>query len=171
MIQRFFQSCWVVDDIHDAMRRWHETTGTGPFFYMEGQDILDHRYRGEAMGTLNFSVAFGYSGSHQIELIQQNEAKPSAYRDSYAAGSEGFHHLGACPDDYDAALDGYRRQGLAVAQEGVFADQRFCYIDTRATLGWMVELMEQSPASLEFARMAEQAARTWDGTDPYRKIL
>ena len=29
----FMQMAWVVNDIEAAMRRWHENSGVGPFFY------------------------------------------------------------------------------------------------------------------------------------------
>lgn len=166
----FFQFCWVVKDLHAAMRQWHETTGTGPFFYVERPAVENYRYRGRSSPAPAFSAAWANSGHSQIELLQQHDDFPSAYTDSLGLGGAGFHHVGTVPKDYDAELARYESQGVEVAHSATFVGQRYCYVDTRATVGWMIELMDINPETKDFYQLIEATAATWDGSDPYRKI-
>lgn len=168
--RQFFQLCWVVNDLQRAMRQWHETTGIGPFFYVENLKMSDHVYRGRRPGEVEFSVAFANTGPTQIELIVQHNDVSSAFTDSFGLRGSGFHHSGTRPKDYDAELEHYVSQGIAVAHAGTFNGQRFCYLDTRERLGWMVELMELNQDTLEFNKLIEESAMAWDGNEPYRKV-
>lgn len=166
----FFQQCWIVSDLHEGMRRWHETTGIGPFFYIENLTMENCRYRGRQLGDVRFSVAFANTGPLEIELIVQHNDVPSAFIDSLGLGGVGFHHAGTFPADYDAELEHYLRQGIQISHEATFGGQRFCYLDTRASLGWMVELMDLNEESLAMRKMFSECATGWDGEDPYRQI-
>ena len=168
--REFFQFCWIVDDLQKAMRRWHETAGVGPFFYVENLTMSDHRYRGRRPGDVRFSVAFANTGPLQIELIVQHNDVPSSFIDSFGLGGVGFHHAGTIPGDYDAELARYLEQGVAISHDGTFNGQRFCYLDTRASLGWMVELMELNSSTVEFFATIRESAVDWDGSDPYRAV-
>ena len=121
---------------------------------------------------VDFSVALAQSGGTQIELIQQHCDNPSAYRDTIAKGETGFHHFCVYTDDYDATRQRYIDQGFGSSIDGKFGEMRFCYIDTYAALGCMMEIVEQNEAqTAAFTRVAE-AAKDWDGvTDPIRSLF
>jgi len=161
------QNSWIVTDIHAAMAAWTATTGIGPFFLVEDVVIEDQLYRGQPT-HLDVTYALAQAGEIQIELVCQHNDAPSAYRDTVPAGSSGFHHMALYCHDYDADLAAYTGAGAEIAFSGGFGGKRFCYLDTSATLGFMVELIEASDAQDGFFRRLREAARDWDGSDPVR---
>lgn len=166
------QAAFIVDDVEAAARAWTATTGIGPFFVAPRIQLAEMDYRGQPAEGIDFSVALAQSGGVQIELIQQHCDRPSAYRDTIAKGSQGFHHFCIYTDDYDATRQRYIDQGFISAVDGKFGAMRFCYVDTSAAIGCMIEIVEQDAGqSAAFTRVAE-AARDWDGvTDPIRPLF
>ena len=166
------QAAFIVDDVEAAARAWVATTGIGPFFIVPHIKLAEARYRGAPAEGVDFSVALAQSGGTQIELIQQHCDSPSAYRDTIAKGETGFHHFCIYTDDYDATRQRYLDQGFASAIDGKFGEMRFCYVDTSAALGCMMEIVEQNEVQTQaFTRIA-QAAADWDGvTDPIRRLF
>jgi hypothetical protein len=83
-----------------------------------------------------------------------------------------LHHIGGFSDDLEADIEQYAQRGIAVATEGNFGGMRFVYFDTRPLIGCMTELVDNRNSASLRARMAaaSAAARTWDGTDPYRLL-
>ncbi|HEY8385219.1 MAG TPA: VOC family protein [Porticoccaceae bacterium] len=161
------QNSWIVTDIHAAMAAWTKNTGIGPFFLVEDVTIEDQLYRGQPT-HLDVTYALAQAGDIQIELVCQHNDVPSAYRDTIPAGSSGFHHVALYCTDYDADLAAYQSAGAEVAFSGCFGGKRFCYLDTSAALGFMVELIEASDAQDSFFRRLREAAHNWDGRDPVR---
>ena len=168
--RRVIQASWVVDDIESKALEWVRATGIGPFFLFEKIPVEEPSYRGRPV-TIDFSVAIAQAGDVQIELVSQQNDAPSAYRDLIAKGHSGFHHIALYCMDYDADLESYRDQGFVPVVEGKFAGKRFCYVDTSAALGCMVELIEDSPVQVEFFARIAAAARDWDGTRPIRRAF
>lgn len=169
---RAIQNAWVVNDIEAAARRWSETLGIGPFYIGQYQSRMfdDLQYRGEA-ATLDMTTAIAFSGDMQIELIEPVGTAPSAYRDVYAEGETGFHHLCFWSDDLDADLAHYAALGCAAANTGtVRGGPRFAYVDARTTSGCMIELLEyQAPLATLFDSW-QDANKQWDGKDPIVRL-
>lgn len=165
--RRVIQNSWVVTDIHAAMAAWTRTTGIGPFFLVEGITIEDQLHRGQPT-DVGVTFALAQAGEIQIELVCQHNDAPSAYRDTIPKGSSGFHHIALYCHDYDDDLAAYTATGAEVAFSGGFDGKRFCYLDTSATIGCMVELIEASEAQEEFFKRIRVAAENWDGRDPVR---
>lgn len=165
----FTQVSWVVSDLDEAVRRWHRTTGIGPFHILRSPPIENFRHRG-LPGSLDMDVALAQAGDIQIELIQQKGDAPSAYRDAWAPGGDVLHHMGRVTPDFDADYARYRELGFEVAQSGNTGPARFVYLDTRPALGFMVELVDKAPMLDEMFGMIADAAVDWDGSDPYREI-
>jgi len=165
----FHQTAWVIDDLKSAMQRWLTTTSVGPFFVIAHAQVENVRYRGQPI-ELDTSIALAQAGPMQIELIQQHNDGPSAYRDSVPAGEIGMHHIGGLADDFDSEVKRYRDAGVEVPYEASFGDLRFAYFDTRSTIGCMTELMERRPTSEDLISMVADASRDWDGSDPIRYL-
>ncbi|MFA7440606.1 MAG: VOC family protein [Sphingomonadaceae bacterium] len=165
----FTQICWVVADLDEAIRRWHRTTGIGPFYCIRSPEIGNYHYRG-VPAMLDMDVALAQAGNIQIELIQPKSDTPSAYRDSCPAGTEAMHHLGKVTADFDRDYAHYRDLGFAEAQSGFAGTARFAYFDTRESLGYMIELIERDDALNGMFQMVADAAVNWDGSDPWREI-
>jgi Glyoxalase/Bleomycin resistance protein/Dioxygenase superfamily len=165
--RRVLQNSWVVEDLEQAAMAWVRTTGVGPFFIVPHIQ-LEGRYRGRPV-DIDFSVALAQGGGVQIELIQQHNNGPSAYRDIYKAGSTGFHHIAIYCMDYDRDYASYIDQGFISAFEGSFDHKRFAYIDTSPAIGCMVELIEDSAIQRDFFARIIAGAEDWDGRDPIRQ--
>ena len=165
----FFQTAWVVNDLQAAMNHWVKTANVGPFFVNAHVRTSNVTYRGQPTG-FDHSLALAQAGPVQIELIEQHSDVPSVYRDSYPKGKEGFHHLGCFVDDVAAEVARYQAQGVELAYNGMFGDMRFAYMDTRAQLGHMIEIIEHKPFIDKLFKHVADAAMGWDGRDPIRKF-
>ena len=165
------QNGYVVRDIEKALRHWTTVLGVGPFFYFERAPITEFSYRG-VTSPLEVSIALGNSGDLQIELIQQRNDAPSMYREFLAAGREGLQHVAYWTNEFEADLARCLDAGFVVGQAGVAggANGRFVYFDTEAHPGTVVELSDSSGAKGMFFKHIAEVAKTWDGTDPVRKI-
>jgi catechol 2,3-dioxygenase-like lactoylglutathione lyase family enzyme len=164
------QNGYVVRDLEAALRHWTQVLGVGPFFYFEHVPIEDFRYYG-APSPIDVSIALANSGALQIELIQPRNDAPSMYRDFLAAGREGLQHLAWWTESFDADLARLEARGYRVAQSGAIGpDGRFVYLETELHPGTVVELSQVSgPKGRFFAHVAE-AARSWDGREPVRRM-
>ena len=161
---QIIQFAWVVPNLEAAARHWHQSLGVGPFLVNERLQLDVPRYRGQPAST-EFSTAVAQSGEYQIELIEQHDDGRSAYRDLVPAGQTGFHHNAFIAENFDRALARYTGNDVAVAADGRFGDMRYAYVDTSATLGHMIEIIEEKPALLAFFGAIRKAAKRWDG-DP-----
>lgn len=136
-----YQTGYVVKDLKAAVERWQRTTGVGRFDYIRHVQVDGGLYRG-APTTIDFSVAVAQTATMQIELIQQHDTQPSCYRDVFPGGGEGLHHVAILATDFDSELARYHAAGHVSAYGGSYQGKRFVYIDTVASLGIMVELVE-----------------------------
>lgn len=162
------QVAWVVPDLEQAAQQWIRALHVGPFFLIEHPKITDLRHRG-LESAMDCSFALAQAGEVQVELIMQHDSAPSAYRDTVAAGRTGFHHVAAfC--DYETEVAAYRELGFEIAQSGVAGGLRYCYVDTSAALGCMVELLDEYAPMRELFAMVADAAENWDGRDPLRRV-
>ncbi len=143
----FFQEAWLVNDLEQACDRWNTLYGAGPFFITEHHKADHFTYRGTNQEA-DVSYAFGYLGRQMIQFIVQHDDTPSIYRDMYAAGEEGFHHVGLLVNDYEEEKQRLFDLGFELATE-LFADKaRACYFDTRTVNGGFTELHDDPPSIL-----------------------
>ena len=161
------QNCWVVPDIEAGMRHWLDM-GYGPFLTID-LDLPNTIYRGKP-APLNLSIAMTQAGDLMIELIQQRNSGPSAYRDAYAANEGGFHHVCWICDDYEAEKQALVQRGFALACEGSIPGLTYCYFDTRADLGCMVEIVPDVPLIRGMYQSVRNASIGWDGSNPIRSL-
>ncbi len=170
------QIAFVVRDLDRALQYWTETLGVGPFFVFRNVTPENYRYRGQPSPPPLLSIALGNSGGVQVELIQQHDDRPSAYRDFLAAGREGLQHVSSWLSraDYDATMARCVAAGAAVAHEGSIAGSgvRFAYFATDGIPGGLMyeiaDVME--PNVYLLMQMIADAALAWDGSDPVREL-
>src|SRR5262245_62724 len=159
----FMQVCWVVPNLRVAIDSWVETAGVGPFFWFDGVPFVDGRHRGEPAEFPACTAAIAHAGDLQIELVCQDNDDPGVFRDVFRRGEFGLHHMALICKDYELERDTYLAAGAELAFEGWAGTSRTSWVDTTATLGFMVELLEPSPGrEAMFARM-RAAADAWDG--------
>jgi hypothetical protein len=166
--RNYCQLCWVVPDLHAAMDHWTRSAGVGPFFYFDSIPFKDAIYRGKPDDLRGCTAAIAQAGDLQIELVAQEDDRPTIFRELVPMGKAGFHHTAIYSRNYEAERDAYIDTGSPLAFEGDMLGSRTSWIDTVPTLGFMVELVEANPvADMVFAKFRE-AAENWDGTDPVR---
>ena len=159
---KIVQNAYLVQDLDEAIERWHEALGLGPFVVSRRVQFKQSLYRGTQM-PLDISVAFVQAGNVQVELICQHNPGPSAFRDMFAEGEEGLHHVAVFPEDYTRLVSAYQARGFAVAAEVGSAGMGAAFIDTRETWGHMLEVYRGNDSIRALYRLVADAARDWDG--------
>jgi hypothetical protein len=168
--RRFMQFCWVVPDIHKAIGHWTTQAGVGPFFLFSGVVHDEPQYRGQPTTCPDITAAIGQAGDVQIELVQQNDDRPSIWRDLVPPGQAGFHHAAIYTETYDADVAHYTATGAPVAFSGLMMGHPVCWIDTSPTLGFMIEVVGRNPVADMIFGQIRAAGESWDGSDPVRSL-
>lgn len=163
------QVAYVVEDIEASMKIYIDRMGIGPWFLASRFNPAKAVYRGTPNVPL-FSLAVAYSGTTQIELIQQHDNTPSVFNEKPKDRRYGFHHWGVAVENFDAEVARYLKQGYDIA----FSDttpmgMRVVYMDTTGELPGMVELIEGNAALESAFGPAYTASLGWDGRDPIRR--
>lgn len=163
------QLAFVPSDFDAAVEHWTETMGAGPFFLLENVSLVEPRYRGEASAPV-FTMAIGYWGALQIELIRQENVAPSIYGGEYGVRDR-LHHVCVLVDSIDEARAVCSASGAEVVQEGrVAAGGAVIYVDPGTGPGNLVELLQPSPGTRELFAMMRDAHAGWDGSEPLRRL-
>jgi hypothetical protein len=163
--RELLQQAWVVDDLEAAAIRFSKQLGIGPFFLADYKPefFSDVTYRGSP-AQLAMRTAISYVGAVQIELIQPTATGPTCYRDTVAAGCEGFHHLCFWTHDIERDIADHVARGSVVANRGrVRKGPAFAYLDATAQIGCMIELLEYSPGLAGVFDGWRDACARWQG--------
>ena len=164
------QHAYVVTDIDRAMTQWTEVTGAGPWWVSRNHYGRDYTYRGQPWHE-PLHYAFAGSGDTHIQLIQQDSATPSIYRDMFAPGEEGFHHIAVLVPEaaLPAEMTRFEAAGFPVVSTlHTYVD--VAYVDCRAAIGCFVELHGANQAIYDLFDLFRRSHQEWDGvTDPVRE--
>ena len=125
------QCAIVVRDLDEAVARWTQHLGIGPWtaYRLESARLKDMRYHGE---PVEFSLrhALAWQGDLQFELIQPLSG-PSIFTDHLEAHGESLHHVGKYVDDHPAAVAEAIAKGFMELQAargfGAEGDGAFAY--------------------------------------------
>ncbi len=139
-----FQHAYFVNDVEQACQNWSDLFGAGPFVVTHHHQTDRFSYRGTDVEA-DVSYAFGYLGDMMIQFIQQNDDKPSIYRDMYAEGEEGFHHVGYLVKDFQGACDRLTKMGFECACTIYASSVDAAYFDTRSHTGGFTEIHGDPP--------------------------
>ena len=159
---------FVVSDADAAMKYWAEVMGVGPFLVFRNMSFENYRYRGKAATSPLLTIGLAFSGPLQIEIIQQHDDAPSAYRDFMQAGPGEFQHVSPWFKEaagYDAAYQRLLETGMEVVHEGVVAGNVRCaYFATPGRGGPQLEISEalKQPHAQTWSSL-QAAAESWDG--------
>lgn len=161
------QHGYVVRDLEASLAYWQDTMRAGPFFLVDNA-LEGLVYRGQVT-SVTWTTALTCRGNMLIEIIRQNDESPSIYREQLDTIGPGFHHFMLKVPDFDTTLERFVRSGAAPAFGRMSSgDERFMYVDARATLGCFVELYDMLPGTLDLFQRIRQAHERWDGRDPIR---
>lgn len=166
------QLAYKVNDLEAAALAHHRQFGSGPFFVLRHVALSSSQHRGVER-PFDHSSAYGQWGAVMVELVVQHNADESALHDMFPHGSgrEGLHHAALFVDDLDAAIARFEAEGASLAQLSVTATgTAFAFVDTRASLGHMLELYEPSEVLTGFYDFVAAAAQGWDGRDLLREL-
>jgi catechol 2,3-dioxygenase-like lactoylglutathione lyase family enzyme len=135
----------VVRDIQASMEHYWNILGIGPWkVYTNGPHLRNVTYYGRP-ASYRVRVALAHTDSVVVELIQYLEGD-SIHRDFLTDQGEGVEHVGVYVPDLDEPLTRLRGQGMSVLQSadglGAVGDGRYAYMDTRSTLGTILELIQ-----------------------------
>lgn len=163
------QLAFVPSDFDAALKHWTEVIGAGPFFLLPNMSLPGGRYRGEASDPV-FTMALGYWGDMQIELIRPENDALSIYGGDYAVG-EGLHHVCLLVDSIAEARACCGEVGAEIIFEAPVGDTGgVIYADPGSGPGNLVELLEPQAGTKELFAMMRDAARGWDGSQPLRSL-
>lgn len=158
------QIAYVVDDIDQAISRWHDGYGLGPFVVARNEKLMANAlYRGDISEEVVLDLAFAYIGELQLELISLKNDVPSMYREVLDRDQRELQHYGCCVPDFDRALACYQASGFQpIVQAGtkglaqmhyveavessrnVFAADEQCYMKTAEGYGIVLEIIEDN---------------------------
>ena len=163
------QVCQVVRDLDAAIANWVKLYGAGPFYVADFKMEQGQFYRGQPT-ILDVSVAIGYSGSLNVELLRPNRPGPSIYHELLDTYGEGIHHFWRRGENVDADVARFEAMGCPLVASGeVPGVTRSYFVDTRPAIGVYTELQEVSGAVRAALDEMHQAHLSWDGkTDPVR---
>ncbi len=164
------QIAYFVMDAERAARQAAERYGAGPFFLVRNIELAWGECRGVPQKFVHTS-AYGQWGSLMLELVQQDEEGPSPFRDMYAPGEQGLHHMAMMVDSMadayaETAAHGYQ---IAARAETVTGTE-FAFVDTVREMGHMLEIYEKSEALTGFYARVREAHEQWDGNNPLMSL-
>lgn len=163
------QLAYVPSDFDAALKHWTEVIGAGPFFLLPDMSLPGGRYRGAPSDPV-FTMALGYWGGMQIELIRPENDAPSIYRGDYGV-TDRLHHVCILVDSIAEARARCAAAGADIVFEAPVGDSGgVIYADPGAGPGNLVELLEPQAGTRELFAMMRDAAKGWDGSEPVRSL-
>jgi methylmalonyl-CoA/ethylmalonyl-CoA epimerase len=140
----------VVRDLDDAMRRYSEEFGIGPWsvytFTPDWSERMTFRGREQ---PYSMKLALAQLGETMYELIEPLDG-PNTYQEFLDTHGEGLHHLGFFVEDLDVAIREMQGMGFAILQSGrgigVDGDGGYAYFETDGALGCIVEAIQRPRA-------------------------
>lgn len=166
------QLAYKVNDLEAAAAAHHRQFGSGPFFVLRHVALASSVHRGVER-PFDHSSAYGQWGGVMVELLVQHNPDDSALHDMFPYGSatEGLHHAALFVDDLQAEIARFASEGAPLAQLSVTqTGTAFAFVDTRASLGHMLEMYEPTPELTGFYDFVAAAAQGWDGSDLIREL-
>jgi hypothetical protein len=160
---------YVTRDAFASMRLLNERAGIGPWYFFESRMAIQFE---EQRSDVDVVVAFANSGGLQIELIEQRDDAPTAFREALEtfSGLHAVHHQAFWPSDYDRSIDAALRAGLRVLQTIEVPRGRVTYWRGDAPQDLVLELAESTEGRQRTRDLVAAAACGWDGSEPYRRL-
>ncbi|MBS1889188.1 MAG: VOC family protein [Actinobacteria bacterium] len=158
---------FAVPDIEDAVARWVETAGAGPFCRLGDGPLRlrDTVWRG-APAEWSHSTSTGQWGELLLELFESHGAHPPGLAEELGIGSYGLHHAGWFVEDLEAESARLERLGAPLIVSAGINEQDFVFHDARELIGVRVELYREQPRVVAHYEAVRRAAVGWDGSDP-----
>lgn len=164
------QVAYFVTDIRAEAAKMHAAFGAGPFFVVENIELDWAEHRGAPCNYVH-SSAYGQWGDVMMELVQQESEGPSPFRDLYAPGETGLHHVATMVDSLPEAYAHFDAAGIPLATRSMTrTGTEFSFLDATQHLGHFIEVYERNETLLGFYDMVRRASIDWNGNDPVRTL-
>ena len=139
-VRKIAQIAHVVKDIDEAMKKYHEILGIGPWsvYTFAPPALRECTYMGKPSDA-TWVLALAWVGDTQLELMQPLTGE-NVYTRFLAKKGEGIHHIKEWVDDCAATIEEYRKRGINVIQSGKYDEDEFYYLDTESELGILYEI-------------------------------
>lgn len=142
------QICWVIPDIHVAVKFLSQTLGIAGFpnpEHVRAQD-LNMTYYGKIVPG-EWMTTQSYNGGTFIELVQpvSGQSMFHDYLAMYPAGGIQHNAFRLPVNGFERVTNDLREQGYAVISEVDHPVARMAFFDTYKTLGVVTEIMGITP--------------------------
>ena len=136
------QIALVVHDIEQAVAAWAELLGVEPpkVGVSDPVEKAHTEYRG-VPSAARAKLAFFAVGPISLELIQPI-GENSTWHEQLAAHGPSLHHIAFQVEGMAERIATLAGHGVPLQQRGEFTGGRYAYLDGRARLGTVVELLE-----------------------------
>ncbi|GAB2821921.1 hypothetical protein GCM10027176_27850 [Actinoallomurus bryophytorum] len=161
---------YVVDDLAEAARRWHDIAGIGPFLVQEHVPFDGITADGDPV-VFDHSKAYAAYGSLFVELKLIHEAAPANAGPFFGSnGGVGLNHVAYVVDDAEAESERLAERGMPSTVRARVGELDVALHDGSSSLGFAVEVHQRcEPLTTLFAQV-RSAAREWDGQDVIRPL-
>jgi methylmalonyl-CoA/ethylmalonyl-CoA epimerase len=132
----------VVRDIEARARAWADLLGV-PVPEIEITETLDRahtEYNGRP-SVARARLAFLNLGQVDLELIEPI-GEPSTWKDQLDGHGDSLHHIAFRVQGMAERLRSLESRGATLVQRGDYTGGRYAYVDATATLGTVLELLE-----------------------------
>jgi methylmalonyl-CoA/ethylmalonyl-CoA epimerase len=139
------QICVVVENVDEAMKRYSDLLGVGPFL-IYSVDAKQLGVTREGLPTdYKVRVAMAKMGGAVLELLESNKGQ-TIWKDFYDKHGEGMHHIGLFVRNFPAALAAFTDRGFKITVDGPIEGKsrtgRFTYLETQERMGTTFELLD-----------------------------
>jgi len=132
------QFSYLYKDIKKQTKVMEELYDVPTFALMENITHQDATFHGKESNIVT-DYAFSRLFNVQIEL-QQWKSGDCLFKEFIEQGKEGLHSIGIYVDDLDKYIEEFKKRGIEVIQTGQVGKQKFAYLDTEKTFGFLLEI-------------------------------
>jgi methylmalonyl-CoA/ethylmalonyl-CoA epimerase len=139
------QICVVVENLDEAMKRYADLLGVGPFL-IYSVDAKELGVTRDGLPT-DYKVRVGMAkmGGAVLELLESLKGQ-TIWKDFYDKHGENMHHIGLFVKNFPAALSAFTDRGFKITVDGPIAGKertgRFTYLETQERMGTTFELLD-----------------------------
>lgn len=130
----------VVKDINQAMKRYWDLLGIGPWrvhTYAPHTGLTNMKIRGKEE-PYGMKLALAYTGKMNWELIQPLSG-PNIYKEFLEQKGEGLHHVNTSRvAAFDQTTLNLEKKGIKPLMTGTFMQGTYAYLDTEKELGGVI---------------------------------
>lgn len=134
---------FLVHDIEASSRAWAEFLGCAvpAWSITDAEPLAQTKYQGQPSQARAKLAFFDVGPGLQLELIEPDH-EPSTWRHDLDQNGEGFHHLAFVINGMKQVIRTLENKGIPLVQTGEYPGGRYAYLDAKAGLKTMLELLE-----------------------------